>query len=301
VVNFADGSQNGSRTEGAGKASDKPFTPKLGVNYQADRNNLFYASWSKGFRAAGANPPVPVEPCQESLDNLGIPAAPTTFGSDRVTSYEIGSKNRLFGNALSLDGSIYQVDWKDIQQIVNLPQCAIRFIANLGRARSRGFDLQATLRPTPKLTIDGSVGYTHTRFTQDAKLAPDGAIVVNRGDAIEGPPWTFSVGAQYDFSVGNRDVFIRADAEHKSRLKTPTTDRDPNSANYDPALIAPDAYTFVSLRAGVQLGAANVSVFVDNLFDVAPQLGYTHQDSDTLLFEDETVRPRTVGLTIVYR
>ena len=301
VVNFADGSQNGSRTEGAGKASDKPFTPKIGVNFQADRNNLFYASWSKGFRAAGANPPVPIEPCQESLDNLGIPAAPTTFASDSVTSYEIGSKNRLFGNALSLDGSIYQVNWKDIQQIVNLPQCAIRFIANLGKARSRGFDLQATARPAPGLTIDGSVGYTHTRFTKDARLAPAGAIVVNRGDAIEGPPWTFSVGAQYDFLVSNRDVFVRADAEHKSRLKTPTTDRDPNSANYDPALIAPDAYTFVSVRAGVQLGAANVSVFVDNVFDVAPQLGYTHQDSDTLLFEDETVRPRTIGLTIVYR
>ncbi|MEO8177138.1 MAG: TonB-dependent receptor [Sphingomicrobium sp.] len=301
VVNFADGSQNGSRTEGAGKAKDKPFTPKFGINFQADRNNLFYASWSKGFRAAGANPPVPIEVCQDSLDNLGIPSAPTTYSSDSVTSIELGSKNRLFGNALSLDGSVYQVDWKDIQQIVNLPQCAIRFIANLGKARSRGFDLQASMRPLPGLTIDGSVGYTHTRFTEDARLSAAGAIVVNRGDAIEGPPWTFSAGAQYDFLVSGRKVFIRADADHKSRLRTPTTDRDPNSANYDPALIAPDAFTFVSMRAGVQLGAANVSLFVDNLFDVTPQLGYTHQDSDTLLFEDETLRPRTIGLTVVYR
>ena len=63
-----------------------------------------------------------------------------------MTSYEFGSKNKLFGNALSLDRSVYQVDWKDIQQIVNLPQCAIRFIANLGKARSRGFDLQANVQ-----------------------------------------------------------------------------------------------------------------------------------------------------------
>ena len=84
-------------------------------------------------------------------------------------------------------------------------------------------------------------------------------------------------------------------------MKTPTTDRDPNSANYDPALIAPAPYTFVSARAGVILGKANISLFVDNLFDVAPQLGYTHQDSDTLLFENATVRPRTIGLTLVYR
>ena len=301
VVNFADGSQNGSRTEGVGSSSDKPFTPKFGINYQADRNNLFYASWSRGFRAAGANPPVPIDPCQDSLDNLGIPSAPITYKSDTVTSYEVGSKNRLFGGALSLDGSVYQVDWKNIQQIVNLPQCAIRFIANLGKARSRGFDLQATLRPSHALTIDGSVGYTHTRYTKNASLSPTGAVVVNNGDAIEGAPWTVALGAQYDFPIGRTDAYIRGDAEYKSRLKTPTTDRDPNSANYDPTLIAPAAYTFVSARAGVILGKANVSLFVDNLFDVAPQLGYTHQDSDTLLFENATVRPRTIGLTLVYR
>ncbi len=150
VVNFADGSQNGSRTEGAGKVSDKPFTPKLGINYQADSNNLFYASWARGFRAAGANPPVPVDPCQDSLNNLGIPSAPTTYKSDTVTSYELGAKNKLFDNRLKLDSSVYQVDWNNIQQIVNLPQCAIRFIANLGKARSRGFDLQANFRPDPR-------------------------------------------------------------------------------------------------------------------------------------------------------
>lgn len=301
VTNFADGSQNGSRTEGAGKVSDRPFTPKLGINYQADPNNLFYASWARGFRAAGANPPVPVLPCQDSLDNLGIPSAPTTYKSDTVTSYELGAKNKFLDNRLTLDSSIYQVDWNNIQQIVNLPQCAIRFIANLGKARSRGFDLQANFRPTRKVTIDGSVGYTHTRYTQDARLAPGGAVVVNSGDAIEGAPWTLAIGAQYDFGLGGHNVFVRGDAEYKSRLKTPTSDRDPNSANYDPALIAPDSYTFVSMRAGVELGSANVSVFVDNLFDVAPQLGYTHQDANTLLFENATLRPRTVGLTLVYR
>lgn len=300
VVNFADGSQNGSRTEGAGKVSDKPFTPKLGINYQADSNNLFYASWARGFRAAGANPPVPVDPCKDSLDNLGIPSAPTTYKSDTVTSYELGAKNKLFDNQLKLDSSVYQVDWNNIQQIVNLPQCAIRFIANLGKARSRGFDVQASFRPIRALSIDGSVGYTKTRYTLDARLAPDGAVVVNSGDAIEGAPWTLAIGAQYDFGIGGHNVYVRGDAEYKSRLKTPTTDRDPNSANYDPALIAPDSYTFVSMRAGVELGKANLSVFVDNLFDAAPQLGYTHQDADTLLFEDQTLRPRTIGLTLVY-
>jgi outer membrane receptor protein involved in Fe transport len=302
VVNFADGSQNGGRSEGAGKTSDTPFTPKLGVNFQADRNNLFYFSWSKGFRAAGANPPVPVDPCQDDLDALGLPnGAPTTYKSDRVTSYELGSKNKLFVNRLTIEASVYQIDWDNIQQIVNLPECAIRFIGNLGKARSRGFDLAATISPVHGITIDAAIGYNHSRFTDDATLAPGGQIVVTKGDAIAGAPWTVSVGGQYDFTLWKRDFYIRGDVEYKSRLKAQTTEMDPASESYDPALIAPAANTFVSLRAGAQVGDANISVFCDNLLDSAPQLGYTHQDSSTLLFENSTFRPRTVGLTITYR
>ena len=104
------------------------------------------------------------------------------------------------------------------------------------------------------------------------------------------------------FPLGARTpIYVRGDVEYKSRLKTPTTDRDPNSANYDPALIAPAATTFVSLRAGALIDHANISLFVDNVLDSAPQLGYTHQDSDTLLFENSTFRPRTIGLTVSYQ
>ena len=301
VVNFADGSQNGGRTEGAGRSSENPFTPKVGINYQADRNNLFYASWSKGFRAAGANPPVPFDPCADDLAALGLNAAPTAYKSDTVKSIELGSKNRLFGNKLQIDASVYQVHWNNIQQIVNLPTCAIRFIDNLGKARSRGFDLQATLSPLPGVTIDTAIGYTDTHYTDNATLAAGGQIVVNEGDAIEGAPWTIAVGGQYDFPFRGHDFYVRGDVEYKSRLKRPTPERDPLSESYDAALIAPAANTFVSLRAGAVLGEANLSIFVDNLLDSAPQLGYTHQDSSTLLFENSTFRPRTIGLTLTYR
>ncbi|MBV9841989.1 MAG: TonB-dependent receptor [Sphingomonadaceae bacterium] len=301
VVNFADGSQNAGRTEGSGKESDSPFTPKLGINFQADRNNLVYASWSKGFRAAGANPPVPIDPCADDLAALGLAGAPTTYKSDKVTSWEVGSKNKLFGGKLTIDASIYTSDWNNIQQIVNLPTCAIRFIANVGKARSRGFDLQASISPVRGVTLDAAIGYTHTRYTADAALAAGGQVVVTKGDAIDGPPWTLSFGAQYDFPVNDLDFYVRGDVEYQSRLKAPTPERDPASESYDPALIAPAANTFVSLRAGALVHGANVSLFVDNLFDSAPQLGYTHEDADTALFENSTFRPRTVGMTVTYR
>ena len=132
-------------------------------------------------------------------------------------------------------------------------------------------------------------------------LAAGGQVVVTGGDAIAGAPWTISVGAQYDFAAFARDVYVRGDVEYRSRQHRRTPERDPASESYDAALIAPAANTFVSLRAGTVISNANLSVFVDNLLDSAPQLGYTHQDSSTLLFENSTFRPRTVGLTVTYR
>ena len=297
--NFADGPQNFGRSEGSGRNSEKPFTPRVGVDYQADRDNLFYASWAKGFRVGGANAPVPYDACRNDLQALGLNAAPDSYNSDKVRSIEIGSKNKLFDHKLQLAASVYQIDWKSIQQTVTLSSCAVTFTGNLGKARSRGFDLQATLTPVSGLAIDASLGYTQARYT--IATAFGDAIVVARGDAIEGPPWTAAVGAQYDLAVDGRSIYLRGDYEYESRLHRPTAQLDPVTQPYDPALIAPSARSFVSLRAGTVIGPANVSLFVDNLLDSTPRLTRTHSDLATLLFTRTTVRPRTVGLTLTYR
>jgi len=44
-----------------------------------------------------------------------------------------------------------------------------------------------------------------------------------------------------------------------------------------------------------------VAMFANNLLNSHPQLNLNHQDSNTLLFEAETLRPRTVGVTATYR
>jgi outer membrane receptor protein involved in Fe transport len=47
---------------------------------------------------------------------------------------------------VSLAASAYHVDWSNIQQNVYLQHCGAQFTANLGKARSQGFDIQATAR-----------------------------------------------------------------------------------------------------------------------------------------------------------
>jgi TonB dependent receptor len=72
---------------------------------------------------------------------------------------------------------------------------------------------------------------------------------------------------------------------------------------------APPAFTFVSLRAGTDLGGWNVSAFVDNLLDRHPLLGYAYYGQDAYgpqpgippLLHDYTLRPRTFGITVTHR
>jgi hypothetical protein len=40
---------------------------------------------------------------------------------------------------------------------------------------------------------------------------------------------------------------------------------------------------------------------MNNVLDAHPRLDLNHQDSNTLLFEASTFRPRTTGIEITYR
>ena len=105
-----------------------------------------------------------------------------------------------------------------------------------------------------------------------------------------------------------RDSYLRVDYEYSSRETGLTPSRDPsvdplygNVSSFDPALVPEPETNVVTLRAGTTIGNFQLSVFADNLFNSHPQLDLNHQDSNTLLFEASTLRPRTVGFTAIYR
>src|SRR6185312_15541538 len=178
----------------------------------------------KGFRPGGGNNPLPTAACQEDFDNFGISKSPDSYKSDSVHSFEVGSKNNI-GGRLRLASSLYYIRWNNIQQTVVPPVCQISFIANLGTAVAKGADLQADIALTEHFTAEITAGYTDARYTHNSVLSASGAggSVVNSGDAITGesgqpnPPFTASIGLQYDFAAFGRDSFVRFDDEYQGR------------------------------------------------------------------------------------
>jgi outer membrane receptor protein involved in Fe transport len=300
---FTDGAQNGGYTGGVGQETEYPLTPKASLQYQMNRDNLFYATYSKGYREGGGSPQVSPTFCATDLAALGLSQSPPSYHSDTVDSYELGSKNKFLDRKLQVEGSIYYLQWHNIQQEILLPTCGYQYTGNLGEAVSKGFDLQLQYEVIPHLDTELAVGYTDAKYTKT--LYSGSSILANSGDAIGtpygAPPWTVSLGVQYNFSLLDHAAFARADYEYTSHNSNLTPALDPVASSYDAALMNPPATTFVSLRSGMAIKGAQVSLFVDNLLNAHPGLNLTHEDQYTLLFQNTTFRPRTVGLTATYR
>jgi outer membrane receptor protein involved in Fe transport len=286
--------------------SESAVTPKVGLSYQMDDNNLFYATAAKGFRPPGASQRVPVT-CDIDVadfgyvDGSGNPQQPLEYKSDTVWSYEVGSKNRLLGGRLAIDASAYQIKWKDIQTSLFLPTCFESFVANTGEAKSEGFDLGLMVFPLENLSVTANIGYNRSKYTTSG-VAPSGAVIVREGSFVQNapPPWVYAVSAQYDFSVaGSRKMYVRSDVTYsgKERLSGAT---DPTNAQFDAEQAPIGSYSIVSARVGTQLFGADVSLFANNLTNENPDL-LLNNSFNSYSYTNQTLRPRTFGLSVFYR
>jgi outer membrane receptor protein involved in Fe transport len=311
IESLSGGPQNGTTLAGTQSNSERPVTPRAGIEWQADPKDLFYFTYSKGFRPGGGNASIPYDPtftnpafgCTQDFINEGLTnGAPKTYKSDSVKSFEVGAKNNI-ENRVRLATSIYYIKWNNIQQNVVPPICQIQFTDNLGNAVSKGFDLQADFQLTDGLSLESSFGYTDARYTTTTYLgatpsdpvaaAANGIYpVVRAGDAVAGPngigtgysipPYSISLGLEYKFRAFEHESFVRGDWEyiagdkwlHPSQDGTPGA---PNTASYDETSLPTERESFASLRAGTKFGDWSVSLFMDNVFDSHTILNYNHQ------------------------
>jgi outer membrane receptor protein involved in Fe transport len=290
-----------------GKQSERPVTPRIGISYQAGGHHLVYASAAKGYRIGGANPAVG-QFCYgpgSALERIGLDNVPATYDSDSVWSYEIGSKSRFADDRVLLNASAYLIRWRQIQQNVPLTECGFQFVANLGAAESRGLDVQAVYRPSELLSLGGTFSYTDARFTRTVQLQPTVSSIVREGDHLAGSPWKLAVFGQVGVPFGNRLGYVRADYQYNARQTDLVPNQNPLNGGYALGIASVPAQSFASLRAGVQSGGLDISLFAQNLFDTRPRLTINQDvaspSGGTPLRYVITWPPRTIGLTATFR
>ena len=280
--------------------NETPITPKFGLNYQINDDTLVYASIAKGFRTGGGNPEIG-QGCNLSLANNGL----SFYNSDSLWSYEIGAKAGLFRNRVQINGSGYYIDWQNIQQNIGLP-CGFQFVINGGSAVSQGFDADVTLWATDNLMLSAAVGYNHTEFQEDVANPAGPGNLLSEGDRVAGSPWQLASSAMYELPMGSVDSYVRADWNYQSAWPDDLISQNPNNNSFNPALRVQPGYHQVNARVGVRLDTFDVSLFVRNVLNASPELGFGVSPTPFSgigpnLQQAVTLRPRTFGLTLVGR
>lgn len=294
----------GLTVNGTNSGSEKPVTPRFVLNFQPSKDSLYYASAAKGFRPGGINAALP----PQCTNNLGA-AVPSTFNSDSLWQYELGSKQTLLDHRLQVNGSVYYLQWKNIQQFVYLV-CGLGFTPNLGSVTGKGGDIEISWRPIDDLTLGLNGAYTDSYFGGTVALATTN--LVTSGDHLPASPWNVSASAEYSFNEIARKPYLRLDYQYATAQRSLTPYLDPaNAPNSDTTLPGLPEIRILSVRAGVRFNGYDVSLYAQNALDyhtpyfvsrdlaTSPINGYPY-DFDNNYF-GRGPAPRTYGVTLTYR
>jgi outer membrane receptor protein involved in Fe transport len=294
---------------GSNSGGSKPVTPRFVLNYKPTEDSLYYASAAKGFRPGGVNTVLP------PICTAGLPSAiPSTFNSDSLWQYELGTKQTLFDHRLQVDTSVYYLQWKNIQQFVYLT-CGLGFVPNLGNVTGKGADIQIAWRATDDLTFSLNGAYTDSYYTGTQALTGAGEAVnlVTAGDHLPASPWNISSSLEYVFNKMEKKPYLRLDYQYATAQSSEIPYLDPsNHPNSDPTLPGLPEIHILSVRGGVRFNGMDLSLFAQNALNYHTPIfvsrdlattalnGYPGNNFDTNYF-GRGYAPLTYGATLTYR
>ena len=192
---------NGSFTDASvpsRSVTDKEWSGKITLNYQAADDVLVYGSYSRGFRAGSWNGGLFYA---DNANDNGAFASP-----EFLDAFELGFKSEFFGRSLRLNGGIFYYDYKD-QQFIN--QVGISgLLVNAGGAEMLGAELELLWAAADGLTLQAGLGWLDSEYTELdlADLStPDTSDTIDlSGNQLLGAPeLTLNFAADYEHEIGD--------------------------------------------------------------------------------------------------
>jgi outer membrane receptor protein involved in Fe transport len=225
-----------------------PVTPRFALAWHPDADLTLYAQIARGFRTGGANLTYGF--------STGIPAA---YTSDTLWNYELGAKATLLDGKLRLNSDFYYIDWQNIQ-LPTVSPAGNLYIENAGDAQSYGYEAEIAASPVRWLEIGGSLSLNNATLTTSnpTLVRSTGLVGVEAGYRLPASPhFTIADYAQLNFTALDHPAYFRVDENY---ISEESTDFDDQGAKFG-------AYSLVNMRAGLQIGHAEIVAFVNNAFD----------------------------------
>lgn len=255
------------------KASWSELTPRMVLSWQPQANLMSYASATRGFTAGGFNG-----------DAATAAIFATPFNPEKVTSYEAGLKSQWLRNRLRVNLSVYQMTYRDKQELVNNALTGILTIFNAGKATVKGGELELAYKPVSWLDLSG--GYSRLNGVYDSFVV---GTVNNSGNPLSSAPRKqFSAAASINLPLGTAGYLVGA-ANYAWR------DTYNTGAANDPNLQIP-GYGLANLSLGYETPDRGwrVTAWIKNANDTQ----YILTRSTQVVRAEYAGEPRTFGLTL---
>jgi iron complex outermembrane receptor protein len=256
------------------------------LSYHLTGGVLAYATYARGFKSGGLN--------------LNATAAPRVIDPEKVRSLEAGLKTELLDRRLTLNLTAFTQQVRNYQsQQIDTRIAQTAYIANVGTVRSRGIEIDATLRPGGGLSLFASGSYTDATYRSFTNapcpveylgLATTCDLSGRRLPGVS--RYAASAGGEYAREVAaGRQLYLNADYAYRSSFYT----------TYN---LAADSlargYGVANARIGLRSANSgwDLALYARNLFDktyvsiINPSAFNTGQS--TAILGD----PRTYGVTL---
>jgi iron complex outermembrane recepter protein len=253
------------------------FTYLLTPRFRVSPTLMLYARLASGYRAGGTN--------------AGT-GAPLSYAPDETENYELGLKGSFLDQKLSVDASLYHIDWKDIQLLVRPPGALSSFTINGSPAKNRGVEISVDASPWRGFAAQANVVWNDAEVAEDFPASAAPTAFAFEGDRLPwSSRWSGNLSLQQEFPlaavmsgfvgasvsyVGDREGVFRPAA-------TPLRQHFPS-------------YTKVDVTLGLRTDQWDVSVYANNLADeraplwggigAIPPFGFYY------------IQPRAIGLSL---
>jgi iron complex outermembrane receptor protein len=268
--------------------SNNSLGGQINLSYQITPRILAYATYSRGAKSGGLN-----------LVSLPLAISPV-IKPEHVTNYEAGIKSTLFGNRLTLDANAFWTIDRGYQTTVLVN--TVTYLANVGKVRSRGVELDARLSPVRGLSLYGSLLY------DDAKILsyPNAPCPVEyrglatvcdlAGRRLPGASkWSISAGGEYSvpldaWGFADTSAYVGVDYSYRSSFY---------DSNNDSIYSIIPSYDIVNARLGVRVGKRwDASIWARNLFDKDYYEYFQPGAFNSGILQTRPGEPRTWGFTL---
>ncbi len=147
---------------------------RINVDYEPNDNELWYLSYTTGFRAGGYA--LGISGQRDNVrDANGVPigtdSALVSYDQEEVKAVELGYKGLHLDDTLQIFASIYHYDYDgyqdELEQFDPIRGAGTNFVSNADGITNEGFEIEIQYQANDRLNIAGNYSFTETEYGED--------------------------------------------------------------------------------------------------------------------------------------